>query len=62
MAVVKPWWQGRKFILAAYSLVSASILAAFDKLTGDYATVVSIINGAFAAADTLITRKSMDAK
>ena len=51
---------GRKFLLATYSIVSASILAAFSKLTGDYVTVVSIINAAFATADTLITRKSME--
>lgn len=53
---------GRKFVLAAFSLLSSCALAAFGKLTGEYVTVVSIVITAFHAADTLITRKSMDAK
>lgn len=53
-------WKSRKFVLAAFSLVSSAALAAFTKLTGEYVTVVSIVNGAFAAADTLITRKSLE--
>ncbi len=52
---------GRKFVLAAFALLSSCGLAAFGKLTGDYVTVVSIVIAAFSAADTLITRKSLDA-
>lgn len=52
---------GRKFVLAAFALLSACGLAAFGKLTGEYVTVVSIVITAFSTADTLITRKSLDA-
>lgn len=54
--------KNRKFMLASFSIVSSCVLAAFGKLTGDYTTVVSIVVSAFSAADTLITRKSMDTK
>lgn len=54
--------MGRKFLLAAYGIVSASALAFLGKLTGEYVTVVSIIIAAFNAADTLITRKSLETK
>lgn len=53
---------GRKFSLAGFGLVSSFVLALIGKLTGDYVTVVSVILTAFHAADTLITRKSLDAK
>lgn len=53
---------GRKFLLAAYGIVSASVLAAFSKLTGEYVTLVSIIITAHNTADTFITRKALDTK
>lgn len=52
-------WRSRKFILAAFSLASSAALATWGKLTGEYVTVVSVVNGAFATADTLITRKAL---
>ena len=52
----------RKFVLAAYSVLSSSILAFLGKLTGEYVTVVSVVVAAFNTADTLITRKSMETK
>ena len=51
----------RKFLLAAFGLVSSAALAAFSHLTGEYVTVVVSVVGAFNAADTLITRKAIAA-
>lgn len=51
-------YLGRKFVLAAFGLISSCALAAFGKLTGEYATVVSIVIGAFSAADSYITGKT----
>ncbi len=48
---------GRKFVLALYGIVSSSVLAAFGKLTGEYVTVVTIVIGAFNAADAYITKR-----
>ena len=53
---------GRKFIVAMSGLGTSFVLALLNKLTGEYTTVVSVVVGAFHAADTLITRKSLDAK
>jgi hypothetical protein len=53
--------MGRKFIVAVLSLVTAFVLALLGKLTGDFAFIASVVNGAFAAADAAITRKSFDA-
>jgi hypothetical protein len=52
---------GRKFIVAVLTLVAAFVLAILGKLTDDFTIVASVVNGAFTAADTLITRKSLDA-
>ncbi len=49
----------RKFLLAAFGLVSSATLAAFKALTGEYVTVVVSVVSAFSAADTLITRKAI---
>ena len=53
---------GRKYNLAAFSLISGFMLSAFSKLTGEYTTLVSVVMASFAAADTFITRKSLDQK
>lgn len=53
---------GRKFALAAFGMVSSCALAAFGRLSSEYVTVVVSVVGAFSAANTLITRKSLDAK
>lgn len=49
---------GRKFTLAAYALVSASVLALLGKLTAEYASVCSIVVGAFSAANAYITGRT----
>lgn len=51
--------RSRKFLLAAFGLISSAALAAFSLLTGEYVTVVVSVVGAFNAADTLITRKAI---
>jgi hypothetical protein len=52
---------GRKFLVASLTLVAAFVLALRGQLTGDFAIIASVVNGAFTAADTLITRKSLAA-
>jgi hypothetical protein len=52
--------KNRKFMLAAEALTSGILLAVFGKLTGDYVTLALGIVGSFHAADTLITRKSLE--
>lgn len=49
----------RKFLLAAFGLISSAALAAFHLLSGEYVTVVVSIIGAHNTADTLITRKAL---
>lgn len=49
---------GRKFVLAAYALASASFLALIGKLTPEYATVCSLVVGAFSASNAYITGKT----
>jgi hypothetical protein len=51
---------GRKFIVAVLTLTAAFVLALQGKLTGDFTVIASIVVGAFNAADTLITRKSLE--
>lgn len=53
---------GRKFLLAAEALTGGLVLAFLGKLTGDYVTLASVVVGSFHAADTLITRKSLETK
>jgi hypothetical protein len=48
---------GRKFTLSAYALVSASLLALAGKLTPEYATICTIVVGAFNASNAYITGK-----
>jgi len=48
--------------MAAGSILLAFVLALKGRLTADFATICSIANGAFAAADTLITRKHLETK
>ena len=48
---------GRKFALSAYALVSASFLALAGKLTAEYATICTVVIGAFNAANAYITGK-----
>jgi hypothetical protein len=50
---------GRKFIVAVITILAAFVLGMFGKLTADFALVASVVNGAFSAADTLITRASL---
>lgn len=50
--------MGRKFLLAAFAIVSSCALAAFGKLTGEYVTVVTVVVGAFNAADAYITGRT----
>lgn len=52
---------GRKFVVAVLTLIAAFVLAAMGKLTNDFTIIASVVNGAFSAADTFITRKSLDA-
>lgn len=52
--------KNRKFWLAGFSLGTGFVLALMGKLTAEYANICSIVNGAFAAADTLITRKHLE--
>jgi hypothetical protein len=53
-------FMGRKFLLASFALVSGAVLGYLGKLTGEYATIVSVVITAFNTADTLITRKSLE--
>lgn len=50
---------GRKFLLAAVALVAGIVLAFAGHLTSEYVTLALGIVGAFSAADTAITRKSL---
>jgi hypothetical protein len=52
---------GRKFLVAVITIVAATGLAFAGKLTSEFATIASIVNGAFNAADTFITRKALGA-
>lgn len=54
--------KNRKFWLAFEALTAGIGLAAFGKLTGDYVTLALGVVGSFHAADTLITRKSLETK
>lgn len=51
-------YTGRKFLLAAFGIVSSCVLAGFGKLTGEYVTVVTVVIGAFNAADAYITGRT----
>jgi hypothetical protein len=55
MKTWREFWMGRKFFLAVYSLLSSSALAAFSRLTPEYAAIVSTVMIAFSAADAFIT-------
>jgi hypothetical protein len=48
---------GRKFALSAYAIVSASLLALAGKLTAEYATICTLVVGAFSASNAYITGK-----
>lgn len=50
---------GRKFVVAIIALVAGIVLAFQGKLDGQYVTLALGIVGAFSAADTAITRKSL---
>lgn len=57
---MKPFLS-RKFLVAALTLVTAFVLGMLGKLTADFTYIASVVNGAFTAADTLITRASIGA-
>jgi len=54
--------KNRKFMLAVEALTAGIVLAGFGKLTGDFVTLALGVVGSFHAADTLITRKSLETK
>ena len=61
---MKTWrdlFLGRKFIVCLLALIGAFVLGLFNRLTGEYATVASVVVAAFTTADTLITRRSLAA-
>lgn len=56
---LKKHMASRKFMLAAYGLVSSSLLAACGRLTAEYAAIVSTVMIAFSAADAFITGRTV---
>jgi hypothetical protein len=54
--------RGRKFFIAVEALTAGIVLAFSGKLTGDFVTLALGVVGSFHAADTLITRKSLETK
>ena len=54
--------KNRKFWLAFEALTAGILLAVFGKLSGDYVTLALGVVGSFHAADTLITRKTLENK
>jgi hypothetical protein len=51
-------YQSRKFIVAILSISMAFTLALMEKLTGEFATIVTVVNVAYHGANAYIDRKN----
>lgn len=60
---MKPWYElagGRKYSLAAGTLVFAFILALKGKLTAEFSAIAVTVNMAFSAANAFVTGKGTE--